>query len=109
MGELDKQVKTSPERDEHGRLLPGQQSLNPAGRPKGKTIKELVREHLDTHPEDMEEFVRHFIKRNRELAWRMMEGQPKQTSDVKVETPIPIANVSRDDSVPETTEATETD
>ena len=39
------------------------QSGNPAGRPKGKTIKDLVRKHLDDNPEDLKEFVQHFIKK----------------------------------------------
>lgn len=54
------------------------QSGNPAGRPKGKTIKERVREYLEAHPKDMDDFVAHFIRDNRELAWQMLEGRPQQ-------------------------------
>lgn len=68
------------------------QSGNPKGRPKGKTIKEQVREWLDTHPQDNADFVKHFIKNNRELAWQMMEGRPAQdlTSKGEAINPMPI-------------------
>lgn len=68
----------SPKRDEKGRLIPGQHSLNPNGRPKGKTIKDRVREWLEEHPDDMNAFIDHFVKKNRDLAWQMMEGRPSQ-------------------------------
>ena len=58
------------------------ESGNPAGRPKGKTIKEMVRQHLDDNPEELKEFVKHFIKENRELAWQMLEGRPSQQTDI---------------------------
>jgi hypothetical protein len=85
-----KQEKNKPRRDEKGRLLPGN-TANPNGRPKGKTIKELVREHLESHPKDMKDFVAHFIRKNRELAWQMLEGRPQQdiVSDGK-QLPTPI-------------------
>ena len=62
------------------------------GRPKGSvSIKDLVRRHLENNPEDLEEFVQHFIKKNRELAWQMLEGKPQQdiVSDGK-QLPTPI-------------------
>ncbi len=52
--------------------------INRAGRPKGKTIKERVREWLEDNPEGMKEFVEHFTKKDRELAWQMLEGRPQQ-------------------------------
>lgn len=57
-------------------------SGNPAGRPKGQTIKEMVREYLEEHPDDMKAFVEHFVKDNRQLAWQMLEGRPAQAVDV---------------------------
>lgn len=87
-----RKARIKPARDEMGRLLPGQVSLNPEGRPKGKTIKERVREYLEQHPDDMNAFVTHFIKDNRELAWQMLEGRPQQditSAGEKIEsTPI---------------------
>ena len=74
---LEKQVENKPQRDGLGRLLPGN-TANPSGRPKGMTIKEQVRKWLETHPRDNEDFVKHFIKKNRELAWQMLEGRPPQ-------------------------------
>jgi len=90
MGDLEK-LDTTRERDGKGRLLPGQASLNPKGRPKGKTIKEMVREWLDTHPEDLKGFVKHFAKSDRALAWKMLEGMPQQKTDITSGgKPIPI-------------------
>lgn len=56
---------------------PGQ-SGNPAGRPKGTSIKDRVRKYLEEHPDDMAAFVNHFVKDNRDLAWQMLEGRPSQ-------------------------------
>lgn len=77
-------------RDGSGRFVEGHPPTSP-GRPKGKTIKEMVREWLEDHPEDMEGFVKHFAKENRALAWQMLEGRPQQdvTSDGKA-LPQPI-------------------
>ena len=65
------------------------------GRPKGSlSIKDLVRQHLEDNPGDLKEYVEHFIKKNRELSWQMLEGRPQQdiTSDGKA-LPTPILNV----------------
>jgi len=91
---LDNQEDNKPKRNEKGQLLPGN-TANSIGRPKGKTIKERVRDYLEEHPDDMKAFVEHFVKENKELAWQMMEGRPQQdvTSDHKpLPTPI-LANV----------------
>ena len=56
---------------------------NAKGRPKGSlSIKDLVRKHLESNPDDLIEFVSHFIKKNRELAWTMLEGKPAQSTDI---------------------------
>ncbi len=95
--ELKEQENNKPERDEKGRLLPGN-TANPHGRPKGKTIKERVLEWLEENPDDMQSFVNHFVKKNRELTWQMLEGRPSQdlTTGGK-ELPQPILNVRREE------------
>jgi len=90
----DKQDKTSPKlaRDENGRLIGGQESLNPLGRPKGSiSIKDKVRQYLESHPDEVEKIVEHFVKTNRELMWQMLEGRPYQdivSGGEKLPTPI---------------------
>ena len=73
-------------RDEKGLFLEG----NPPGpgRPKGKTIKERVREWLEEHPDDMQSFVEHFVKSNRDLAWQMLEGRPSQQLQGDPDNPL---------------------
>jgi len=51
MEKLEKQELNKPQRDAKGRLLPGN-TANPNGRPKGKTLKEWVREQLQNMPEE---------------------------------------------------------
>ena len=66
-------------------------NANPAGRPKGRTIKERIREYLEDNPEEMLAFVEHFVKDNRALAWQMLEGRPPQdvtSGGEKLPTPI---------------------
>ena len=78
--------------DEKGRFIEG--TAPGPGRPKGSvSIKDLVRKHLESNPEDLKEFVAHFIKKNRELAWQMLEGRHQQdvVSDGKA-IPFPIIN-----------------
>ena len=83
---------TMPQPKKKGKNLwvKGQPSPNPKGRPKGKTIKERVREWLETHPEDMDSFVRHFVATNRDLAWQMLEGRPSQQLEGNPDKPLTI-------------------
>lgn len=63
--------------DEKGRFMEG--TAPGPGRPKGSiSIKDKVRQYLDSHPEEVEEIVEHFVKKNRELMWQMLEGRPPQ-------------------------------
>ena len=76
------------------------QSGNPEGRKPGQTIKELVREWLEKHPDDMRAFVKHFVKDNKELAWQMLEGSPARSVDVSVSAaPIPLLEGVREAKV----------
>lgn len=79
-------------RTEKGYFIKGQAPKSP-GRPKGSiSIKDAVRKHLEEHPEDFKEYVEHFIKKNRELSWQMLEGRPQQdiTSAGEKIVPVPI-------------------
>lgn len=59
------------------------QSGNPAGRPKGKTLKEFARGLLeDMSDEDKAKFLKKIDPR---IIWEMSEGKAKQDLDVKGE------------------------
>jgi hypothetical protein len=63
------------------------QSGNPAGRPKGKTMKEWAKDYLATLPEEERfDFLEGLPK---DVVWKMAEGNPKQdnSSEVKIEIP----------------------
>jgi hypothetical protein len=50
-----------------------------------------VRQFLETNPEKVEEIVAHFVDKNRELMWQMLEGRPQQdvtSKGEKIPTPI---------------------
>ena len=97
--------------DEKGRMIfPPGVSGNPAGRPKGSiSIKSAIKKRLEENPEELKEIVEHFVKKNRELMWQMIEGRPQQQVDLgnKGELPFMI-NITKDDegkdnkAVPET-------
>lgn len=77
---LDKQEVNKPLRDEKGRILPGS-SGNLNGRPKGKTLKEWLKDKLQLMTEDEREaFLKGIPK---EMQWKMAEGNP--ASDVKTD------------------------
>lgn len=76
-------------RDEKGRVVSG--VLNPLGRPKRKTLTELIHERLDQEPEgwkDLVEIILSMAKRKdkeiiKEL-WHYTDGMPKQRTDVDI-------------------------
>lgn len=79
----DKRGKHPNARKHH--FQPGE-SGNPAGKPVGTlSIKARVRAALEKDPKAMESFVKHFTHKNRELAWQMLEGKPKQETEVNVD------------------------
>ena len=78
MEELVKQEEKKPERDERGRLLPGN-TANPKGRPKGKTLKEYQAEQFrNMSDEDKEKFLKDIAK---EIRWKMSEGNPQNATE----------------------------
>jgi len=59
------------------------QSGNPAGRPKGKTMKEYARELLACQSEDeRQEFLKGLPK---EIIWKMAEGNPTDKHEISGE------------------------
>ncbi len=83
------------------------QSGNPAGRPKGKTMKEWAKDYLASLPEDERfDFLDGLPK---DIVWKMAEGNPHSTGDSKVEVslPKPIIDVLSNDSNQESNGAEE--
>lgn len=83
MEELDKTGNYKPERDEKGRILPGNTG-NPKGRPKGSlSFITRIKKILEEEPDKFEEICRYYIndKRMRDLLIKMVDGMPKQSID----------------------------
>lgn len=76
---LDKQEQIKPKRDDKGRLLPGN-TANPNGRPKGKTMKEFVREFLMNQTD--EEKIAWLKDLPKDTQWKMAEGNPSNNTDI---------------------------
>lgn len=83
--------KTVPKQLEPYAFKPGE-SGNPAGRPKGSiSIKDEVRKHLEANPEAVKEIVEHFVEKNRELMWQMLEGRPPGDDKLAVQGDVVIS------------------
>lgn len=69
-------------------------SGNPAGRPKGKTLKEYAREwYMSMTDEEKKAYILMVEEKKPGFAWSMAEGNPHSTQDVttggeKLPTPI---------------------
>jgi hypothetical protein len=90
MEELDKQVNNKPQRDENGRLLPGN-TANPNGRPKGKTLKEWQAEQFRMMTDEEKQKWVTEQKVSGEIRWKMAEGMPRQ--DLEHSGKLTIAEV----------------
>ena len=100
----DKQIKNNTEKPW---LWKKGQSGNLNGRPKGKTLKEYVKEYLaKMNDEERDEWLEGISKQE---IWKMAEGNPHQTSDItSAGKPIPLlGNVPSNNSDKEDTEPKE--
>lgn len=73
-------LKAEIKRDEKGRIIPGSAAIHPAGRPRGKTLKEFAREMLMSMTD--EEKLAYLKTLPAEVVWKMSEGNPHTTTDV---------------------------
>ena len=88
----------TPERDERGRLLPGN-TANPNGRPKDSiSIKSAIKKRLKENPDLLEEITTYFLRENRELLWQMLEGRPSQKMEGDAENPFIVQIVNYESS-----------
>lgn len=88
-------------RDEHGKLLPGQESLNPAGRPKGSvSINDRIRQIFLDDPEAFNMWVKNYMQdpSNAKHIHDQMEGKPKQSIEHAGDAKLPfVINVTKYD------------
>jgi hypothetical protein len=89
------------------------QSGNPAGRPKGKTMKEYAKDLLACQTEEERQEFLHGLPKD--IIWRMAEGQPKQDTELSgTVNVIPILggltqnDIQPDSSIKEDTSIKET-
>lgn len=72
---------------------------NMEGRPKGTiSIKTEIKKRLKENPERFDELVEYYMKEEtpvmRKLLWEMIDGKPKETSEVEVKLPKPIMDIT---------------
>lgn len=81
------------ERDENGKLLPGQESLNPKGRPLGSvSIIGRAKQMLRDNPEKLDEIAKDLLKNEKlriELI-RQIDGAPKQQIEADIDLKLPF-------------------
>jgi hypothetical protein len=100
LDDLDKSSQKL-ERDESGKLLPGQPSLNPKGRPKGSISPiQRVKQIFAEQPNRFKEFIEEYLKdpQNRKHIVEMIDGKPKQTVAGDKENPLRIITLDKEEA-----------
>lgn len=72
------------------------QSGNPKGRTPGKSLKTFAREYLEALPDS--EKVEYLKSLPEEIIWKMAEGMPQASADLKVEGNITVNVIKYEDS-----------
>lgn len=91
-------------RDEQGKFIAGQ-SGNPAGRPKRKTLTELIHQKLDDTPHAWDTIVRIVIEKvisdkDKDVLkalWQYTDGMPKQAHELSTKDDKPLVILERDE------------
>lgn len=69
-------------------------SGNPAGRPKGVTLKEYARQYyLNLTDEEKQEYIKRVEEKRPGFVWEMAEGKAKQDVDVQGEVTTKIVRL----------------
>lgn len=80
-------------RNPDGTFKPGI-SGNPAGRPKGQTLKEFAREwYMTMTPEEKKAYVEKVEEKKPGFAWAMAEGNPSTNMELSGEVKAKVISV----------------